>query len=125
MFGGGLAQMLHAPWNAQGFIHLGYPLYLMTLLGLWKVLGVIALIIPGRLLLKEWAYAGFFFLMTGAVISHLAAGDGIMGIIFQSIFVLLIVLSWYLRPADRKISLKAQALAEAEVKRYTSGYVNA
>lgn len=103
MFSGGIAQLLHLKWNADGFIHLGYPLYVMTILGTWKILGVIVLLVPGFLLLKEWAYAGFFFLMTGAVISHLASGDGIQGVIAQSVFVLLIVLSWMLRPANRKL----------------------
>jgi uncharacterized membrane protein YphA (DoxX/SURF4 family) len=46
--------------------HLGYPVYLMTLLGVWKILGVVAILIPKFPLLKEWAYAGFFFAMTGA-----------------------------------------------------------
>lgn len=103
MFSGGLAQLLGAQWNKDGFIHLGYPVYFMHLVGTWKVLGVIALLVPGYPRLKEWAYAGFFFVMTGAVISHLASGDGVQGVIYQSIFVILIVLSWWLRPASRRI----------------------
>jgi hypothetical protein len=125
MFAGGLAQLLQAKWNADGFIHLGYPLYFMSLLGTWKVLGVIALLIPGRPLLKEWAYAGFFFLMTGAVVSHLASGDGVNGVFFQSMFVVLIVLSWYLRPADRKISFEGQRMTHIARKNYNADYVNA
>jgi hypothetical protein len=103
MFSGGLAQAIHAQWNVDGFIHLGFPIYTMTILGTWKILGVIALLVPGFRLLKEWAYAGFFFLMTGAVIAHLASGDGIAGIVWQSFFVILIVLSWALRPASRRL----------------------
>jgi DoxX-like family len=83
---------------------LGYPLYFLTILGTWKILGVIAILIPRFKLLKEWAYAGFFFAMTGALASHLACGDdnvkGLIGPFFQTIF---IILSWYFRPADRKI----------------------
>jgi uncharacterized membrane protein len=83
---------------------LGYPLYFLTILGIWKILGVIAILIPRFKLLKEWAYAGFFFAMTGALASHLAVGDynlkGLMGPFFQIVF---IILSWYFRPADRKI----------------------
>jgi len=83
---------------------LGYPVYFLTILGVWKILGVIAILIPRFKLLKEWAYAGFFFAMTGALASHLACGDysakGIMGPLFQTVFV---ILSWYFRPADRKI----------------------
>ena len=87
-------------------VSLGYPIYFLSILGVWKILGVIAILAPRFRLLKEWAYAGFFFAMTGALVSHLAAGDhsikGIMGPLFQTIFVLL---SWYFRPADRKIIL--------------------
>src|SRR5579862_8730458 len=54
---------------------LGYPVYFLTILCVWKILGVIAILIPGFKLLKEWAYAGFFFAMTGAVISHIASND--------------------------------------------------
>ncbi|HXB39058.1 MAG TPA: DoxX family protein [Bacteroidia bacterium] len=82
---------------------LGYPIYFLTILGVWKILGVIVILIPRFKLLKEWAYAGFFFAMTGALISHLAMGDGgkaILGPLFQTVFV---ILSWYFRPADRKI----------------------
>ena len=83
---------------------LGYPVYFLTILGIWKILGVIAILIPRFRLLKEWAYAGFFFAMTGALASHLAVGDykikGLLGPSFQIIFILL---SWYFRPASRKI----------------------
>lgn len=105
MLSGGIAQLLHAKVNADGLIHLGYPVYMLTILGAWKVAGVLVLLIPGFTLLKEWAYAGFFFLMTGAVVSHLASGDGFAGIIYQTIFVILIVLSWYLRPINRRIAV--------------------
>jgi len=85
---------------------LGYPLYFLTILGIWKILGVIAILIPRFKLLKEWAYAGFFFAMTGAIASHLASGDysvkGLIGPFFQLVFV---VLSWYFRPASRKVEL--------------------
>ena len=83
---------------------LGYPVYFLTILGIYKILGVIAILIPRFKLLKEWAYAGFFFAMTGALASHLACGDyavkAIAGPFFQIVF---IILSWYFRPADRKI----------------------
>lgn len=82
---------------------LGYPVYFLTILGIWKILGVIAILIPKFKLVKEWAYAGFFFAMPGALASHLAMGDyavkAIAGPFFQIIF---IVLSWYFRPANRK-----------------------
>ncbi len=84
---------------------LGYPAYFLTLIGAWKILGVIAILIPRFKLLKEWAYAGFFFAMSGAIVSHLASGDysvkAIVGPFFQIVF---IVLSWYFRPASRKLT---------------------
>ena len=85
--------------------NLGYPVYFLTILGVWKILGVIAILIPRFKLIKEWAYAGFFFAMTGALVSHLTMGDGgkaIFGPLFQIIF---IILSWYYRPVDRKLVL--------------------
>jgi hypothetical protein len=54
---------------------LAYPVYFLTIIGVWKLLGVLAVLIPKYSLVKEWAYAGFFFLITGAIISHLAVGD--------------------------------------------------
>jgi len=62
-------------------IHLGYPAYLLTILGTWKILGVVALLIPKFPLLKEWAYAGFFFITSGAIFSHIAAGDKIVELV--------------------------------------------
>lgn len=99
----GMSQLFHVKEMDELIAHVGYPLYFMYIIGVWKILGVIAILIPKHKLLKEWAYAGFFFLMTGALISHLAIGDGgkaIFGPLFQTIF---IILSWYFRPADRKI----------------------
>ncbi len=88
---------------------LGYPVYFLTILGVWKILGVIVILIPRFKLLKEWAYAGFFFAMTGALFSHLACGDyaakAIAGPFFQIVF---IILSWYFRPANRKINFDNQ-----------------
>lgn len=100
----GLQQIFHTKEMAAMVAHLGYPLYFMDILGVWKILGVIAILIPRFKLIKEWAYAGFFFAMTGALVSHLAIGDDglkeIIGPIMQTVF---IILSWYFRPVDRKI----------------------
>ena len=108
MLSTGTVQLLKAKAGAGGVdnvTHLGYPIYFLTLLGVWKFLGVIALLIPRFPLLKEWAYAGFFFAMSGAVFSHIAAGDS-MNEIFPSVLLLILtVVSWYFRPADRKIIL--------------------
>ena len=83
--------------------HLGYPVYLLTILGIWKILGVVALLIPKFPLLKEWAYAGFVFIMSGALFSHIAVGDPIVELFPSLLLLILTVASWYFRPADRKI----------------------
>lgn len=100
----GIVQIIKLPPEAvANIIRLGYPVYFMTILGVWKILGVIAVLIPKYPLLKEWAYAGFFFTMSGAFISHLAVGDP-FGETFPSLLLLILtVVSWYFRPADRKI----------------------
>lgn len=104
MLGSGIAQLFHTRDMVDLITPLGYPLYLLYIIGAWKVLGVIAILLPRFALVKEWAYAGFFFLMTGALISHLAIGDhdikAILGPVFQTVF---IILSWYFRPANRKV----------------------
>ena len=86
-------------------IHLGYPAYLLTILGTWKILGVVALLIPKFPLLKEWAYAGFFFITSGAIFSHIAAGDKIVELVPGLLLLVLTIVSWYFRPAGRKIAV--------------------
>ncbi|MEW5797532.1 MAG: DoxX family protein [Bacteroidota bacterium] len=101
----GLGQLLK--FNGQGgpdmIAHLGYPVYVLTILGVWKMLGVIALLIPKFPLLKEWTYAGFFFIMTGAMYSHIAAGDSAVELLPALLLLVLTGISWYYRPAERKI----------------------
>ncbi|HWJ91054.1 MAG TPA: DoxX family protein [Flavisolibacter sp.] len=92
-----------APPGADGIKYLGYPVYFLTILGIWKILGVIALLIPKFPLLKEWAYAGFVFAMSGAVFSHIALDDPLKDIYPSILLLALTALSWYFRPADRKI----------------------
>jgi hypothetical protein len=100
--GGQLFKMNTGQGGVDMITHLGYPVYLLTILGVWKLSGVVAVLIPKFPLLKEWAYAGFFFAMTGAMVSHIASGDSVTAI-FPSLGLLtLTVLSWYFRPADRK-----------------------
>jgi DoxX-like family len=100
---GGTGQILRAKYNLAGMVHLGYPEYLMTILGVWKVLAVIVILLPKYLLAKEWAYAGLFFLLSGGVISHFASGDGVAETLPVFVFMCLTVASWYLRPTDRRI----------------------
>jgi hypothetical protein len=101
--GGQLFSAKEGQGGADMMTHLGYPLYLLTLLGVWKMLGVIAVLIPKFPLLKEWAYAGFFFIMTGAMFSHIATGDPVTALLPSLLLLVLAALSWYFRPAERKI----------------------
>jgi uncharacterized membrane protein YphA (DoxX/SURF4 family) len=99
---GQLFKMNAGQGGADMITHLGYPAYLLTILGVWKILGVVTVLIPKFPLLKEWAYAGFFFVMSGALFSHIAVGDP-MNEIFPSLLLLILTaVSWYFRPADRK-----------------------
>ncbi len=84
-------------------LNLGYPEYFLTILGIWKILGVISVLIPGYSLLKEWAYAGFFFVTTGAIISHLVMGSGAVDFIGPILLLLLTIVSWQYRPAGRTL----------------------
>jgi len=72
---GGAAELARRRENVEGLVHLGYPLYFVAILGLWKVLAGIALLVPRFPWLKEWAYAGIFFNMTDAALSHAVCGD--------------------------------------------------
>ena len=102
----GVVQLLKTK-DGQGGVgmitHLGYPVYLLTILGAWKILGVIAVLIPKFPLLKEWAYAGFFFVMTGAIFSHLAMNDSVKEMLPGLLLLILVIISWYFRPPDKKI----------------------
>ncbi|MBI3134434.1 MAG: DoxX family protein [Bacteroidetes bacterium] len=100
----GIVQLIQLQEEQDKMSQLGYPFYLMTLLGVWKIAGVVVVLIPKFPVLKEWAYAGFFFAMSGAAISHMAAGSP-TGEIFPSVLLLILtVVSWYFRPASRKIA---------------------
>lgn len=103
MLSTGIVQLLQVKEEVALFTRLGYPAYLLSILAIWKFLGVVAVLIPKYPLLKEWAYAGFFFVMSGAVFSHLAVGDEAMEYFGPVLLLVLTVVSWYFRPAGRKI----------------------
>ncbi len=102
----GLGQLLNfkGQGDAEMITHLGYPIYLLTIIGVWKFLGAAALLLPRTPLLKEWTYAGFFFIMTGAAMSHIAVGDPVIALFPSLLLVILTIVSWYFRPADKKIN---------------------
>ncbi|MEX2602133.1 MAG: DoxX family protein [Balneolaceae bacterium] len=93
-----------APPFAWGIVKLGYPVYVLTILGMWKLLGAVAIVIPKYPLLKEWAYAGIFFLFSGALFSHYASGHIWLEFIPATTLLMMTILSWYFRPADKKLS---------------------
>lgn len=99
----GIVQLMKMKEEVDMFAHLGYPEYLLTIIGAWKILGVVAVLIPKFPLLKEWAYAGFFFCMTGAIVSHMALGDPIGEVAPPLLLLVLTVISWYFRPASRRL----------------------
>lgn len=103
MLSTGIVQLIKMKEEADMMAHLGYPLYFLTILGVWKILGVIAVLVSKFPLLKEWAYAGFFFAMSGAVVSHLAVGDAAKEFFGPVLLLILTFVSWYFRPADRKV----------------------
>ena len=115
MLAGGLEQVFHTKRIVDVFVHLGYPLYFLYILGIWQILGVIAILIPEFRLSKEWAYAGLFFIYAGATASHLLVGAPADIWLGPSIFLLITITSWKLRPDSRK--LHSSKIEPGEYKR--------
>jgi uncharacterized membrane protein YphA (DoxX/SURF4 family) len=99
---GGVWDILRIPYVSAIIEHLGYPQYLLVILGVWKVPCAAALLVPNFPRLKEWAYAGAIFNYTGAVASHWAVGDGLGALLAPMIFTALTAASWILRPPSRR-----------------------
>ncbi len=113
MFATGLGQILRVktgPAGVDSLTHLGYPLYFLTLLGIAKILGVVVILSPKLPLLKEWSYAGFTFMMLGALYSHLAIDASFVAIIPALWLLILALTSWWLRPSSRRISWQPMAV---------------
>ncbi|HEX4071414.1 MAG TPA: DoxX family protein [Planctomycetaceae bacterium] len=104
MGSGGVADIIRIPAVSEGMSHLGYPTYFCVILGVWKVLAAVAFVIPRTPRLKEWAYAGTFFDLTGAAASHFSVGDPPLKLVAPLIFVLIAVASWALRPPSRRLA---------------------
>lgn len=97
-----IVQLIHMKDEVAKMTRLGYPVYFLTLIGICKILGVIAVLTPRFPVLKEWAYAGFFFAMLGAIYSHLAIGNPAGELFGPTLLLVLTMVSWYFRPASRK-----------------------
>ena len=101
--GSGFASITHQPQMIEGYTHLGYPVYFMTILGAAKLLGVATLLAPKLPRLKEWAYAGFTINLLSAAASHLAMGDGFGKALPPLVLLGIALASWRLRPASRML----------------------
>jgi uncharacterized membrane protein YphA (DoxX/SURF4 family) len=100
---GGAAELARVPGNVAGLAHLGYPAYFATIIGFWKVLGAIAILVPRFPRLKEWAYAGIFFNMTGAAATALFTHSAAWHVIVDLVLTAFTVASWALRPPSRRL----------------------
>jgi hypothetical protein len=100
----GIVQLMKMRDDVDRMAHLGYPVYLLTMLGIWKLLGVVVVLIPKYPLVKEWAYAGFFFTMSGAAISHIIMNDPFSELAPSLLLLTLTMVSWYFRPESRKLT---------------------
>lgn len=101
--GSAFADFARPPEMVANFAAIGYPASVMLLLGIWKALGVVAILAPGFPRLKEWAYAGFVFELTGAAYAHLAAGQSFGQAMPGLVLASLALASWALRPASRRL----------------------
>jgi uncharacterized membrane protein YphA (DoxX/SURF4 family) len=97
--GGGL--LLGVKHFTGDMAHLGYPSYFLMILGVWKILGALAILAPGLPRLKEWAYAGMIFDTTSAAISRAVVGDNGVKIVAPLVVASIVILSWKLRSAGR------------------------
>jgi len=100
---GGIFELLGLKTTLDGIMKLGYPAYIIPALGLGKVLAILAILWPGLPRLKEWAYAGIFFNMMGATVSHVACNDASWSIIVTVTIAAITLASWALRPEDQRL----------------------
>ena len=101
---GGIFQLLGNPGAVEGIRNLGYPAHFILLLGIWKLLGVLAVLAPRFPRLKEWAYAGMFFDLTAASVAHAAVGDPVGNVVAPVVILGIVMASWALRPQERTLA---------------------
>jgi uncharacterized membrane protein YphA (DoxX/SURF4 family) len=102
-----------SPQSVEGFAHVGYPQQLRIILGIAKPLGGIALIVPGMVKLKEWAYAGFTFAWISAFIAHYLAKDGAIAFA-PLVFLLILAISYLTRPTSRQCQAIATPISSSQ-----------
>jgi hypothetical protein len=98
---GGVFQLLRARESVEGIVRLGYPAFFVTILGFWKVLGGISILLPGLPRVKEWAYAGIVFDLSGAAVSNAVSGMPGWHVVTPLILVAVTILSWIWWPSVR------------------------
>ena len=103
LLSGGVAYLVSRADAAAGIAQLGYPTYLLGILAFWKVTGGVVVLAPGLPRLKEWAYAGAVFDLTGAAASHLARGNDWRHVIVPLLLAIVALVSWATRPARRTL----------------------
>ena len=103
MAAGGIWDLLRIEYVRVILSQLGYPMYLLTILGIWKIPCSLVLMLPRFGRIKEWAYAGAFFTYSGAAMSHFAAGQGFHRAGDPLVLAAFTLLSWALRPASRRL----------------------
>jgi hypothetical protein len=113
LLSGGFFQVIQQTGAVEGITRLGYPVYFVTILGVWKMLGGVALLAPRTPRLKEWAYAGTIFDLTGAALSQAAYDTGAGHLVWPLGLAALAVASWALRPESRIIGTPLAGLASA------------
>jgi uncharacterized membrane protein YphA (DoxX/SURF4 family) len=114
---GGVLNLTQSEQVVSTMHHLGYPAYFASVLGMWKLLGAVAVVVPRFPRLKEWAYAGFFFDLTAAAISRAVVGDSAGDVAAPLVFLALVLASWALRPASRRLeapAVRERTSADAE-----------
>ena len=99
----GIADIIGLPHFVEESARLGYPAYFLPFLGVWKVLGAIVILVPRTARVKEWAYAGMIFDVSGAVTSRIAMGDALPEIVVPCVLAVLVYASWTLRPPQRRL----------------------
>ena len=106
---GGILNLTQAAPAITTLHHLGYPAYFAFILGAGKLLGALAIVVPGHQRIKEWAYAGFFFNLTAAAFSHAAVGDPAAAVIAPLMFLALVMASWALQPYRATATVRRSA----------------
>jgi hypothetical protein len=100
---GSVWNLTQIEWVHIQLNHLGFPLYFSRILGVWQIGGAAVLLAPRFARVKEWAYAGSFFEFSGAVASHLLAGDRVEAWLVPMVYAAIVIVSWALRPANRRL----------------------